>query len=413
MNRTFITSLCVVLGTMTALLVTGCGGNTPATSETPQVIGSGLELQQNPSAQLPGRVVGNLFIPSTTDEQPQGYAHTNHIILNGQSTAIHAPTFTGYTPAQMRTCYGITANGQGTICIVDAYNDQYALADFNAFSAQYGLPQETSTNVTASTNAHFQIVYAQGSKPRNNSGWSQEESLDIEWTHAMAPNAKIVLVECASNGNSDLYGGENVAATQANVHEVSNSWGGGEASNESSTDSNFNHSGVVYFASGGDNGGVKEYPALSVDVVGCGGTTLNLNANSTRSTETAWSGTGCGLSSYEPAVSWQSGISGLSSHRGADDIAAVADPNTGVSVHWNSGWYIFGGTSVACPMITAMVNGAATNRSGAAAENTQIYSKRGTSSLFDVTSGTAGSFSAGTGWDYPTGCGTPNGTSAF
>ena len=411
MNRTVKLSLSAAIAAMSLSLV-GCGGNGPAGNQGTPAMQGRIELQMNPSNTILGTVVDNLLIPDTTSPQAPGLAHTDHIILNGRSKVREA-VFTGYTPAQMRPCYGISSSGQGTICIVDAYNDQYALADFNAFSAQYGLPQETSSNVTSSSNQHFQIVYGNGSKPANNSGWSQEESLDIEWTHAMAPNAKIVLVEAANNSNTNLYNAENVAATQANVHEVSNSWGGGESSGETGTDSYFSHSGVVYFASGGDSGGVKEYPALSKNVVGCGGTTLSLNGSNGRSSETAWSGTGCGLSTYEAAVSWQSGISGLSSHRGADDIAAVADPNTGVSVHWNGGWYIFGGTSVACPMIAGMVNDSASNRSGASAENTQIYSKRGTGSLFDVTSGKAGSFSAGAGWDYPTGCGTPNGTSAF
>ena len=349
----------------------------------------------------------NIQVPDSTLPQGQGLAHTNHVILAGKSKIMPA-AFTGYTPSQMRTCYGISANGSGTVVIVDAYNDPYALNDFNTFSAQYGLPQETSTNVTASTNQHLQVVYASGSKPRNNSGWSQEESLDIEWSHAMAPNAKIILVEAASNSNNNLYGADDLAATYG--HQVSNSWSGGESSGESSSDSHFNHSGVVYFFSGGDTGGARGYPSESVNVVGVGGTSVTLNSNGTRSSETAWSGTGCGPSAYEPIPSFQSGLSdGV--HRGDDDVSAVADPNTGVSVHWNTGWYIFGGTSVACPMIAAMVNDAGSNRASGNAENTWIYSHG--SSFYDVTSGTAGSFSAHAGWDYPTGMGTPNGTGGF
>ena len=412
LNTTVKLSLCAVLGTMAIFFVTGCGGQTPAGNATtnlvsnPAVRGQGIQVA---SARGLGQEVDNIVIPSTTSDRTPGTAHTNHLILNGQSKNQPA-AFTGWTPSQMRTCYGITANGSGTIVIVDAYDDKYALADFNTFSAQYGLPQETSSNVTSSSNQHLQVVYASGSKPRFNSGWSQEESLDIEWTHAMAPNAKIILVEAASNSNNNLYGADDLAATLG--HQCSNSWGGGESSGETGTDSHFNHTGTVYFFSGGDNGGAIEYPSSSPNVVACGGTSVSLNANGTRSSESAWSGTGCGHSAYESIPSFQAGHSD-GTHRGTDDIAAVADPNTGVSVHWNTGWYIFGGTSVACPMIAAMVNGAGTNRSGGPAENAQIYSKLGTTSLYDVTSGTAGSFSAHSGWDYPTGCGTPNGTTAF
>lgn len=362
---------------------------------------------------MSGSVQDNIFIPDSTRVQGPGFARTNHMFLNGRSKNQPA-AFTGWSPAQMRTCYGITGNGTGTIVIVDAYHDKFALADFNQFSAQYGLPQETSTDVTAASNQHLQVVYQGNRQPRYNQGWSQEESLDIEWAHAMAPNAKIVLVECQSNSNTNLYAGDDLAATIANTHQCSNSWSGGESSSETGSDGHFNHTGVVYFFSGGDTGGVKGYPSTSVNVVAVGGTNLSLNVNNTRATETAWTDSGCGLSSYEPRPSFQNGISGIvGTHRGDDDISAVGDPNTGVSIRWNGGWYIAGGTSVSCPMIAAMVNTSGTNRASGNAQNTAIYAALGTGSLFDVTSGTAGAFSATTGWDYPTGCGTPNGTGAF
>ena len=401
---------------MAVLFVVGCGGNTPGSSATSNVVSAavqrgGVQLVSNPASQIQGTVRDNVLIPSSTMPQGQGFAHTNHVILNGKSK-IQPFSFTGWTPSQMRTCYGISGNGSGTIVIVDAFDDPYALNDFNTFSTQYGLPTEPSTNVTASSNQHFQIVYGGGRKPRFNSGWSQEESLDIEWTHAMAPNAKIILVEAATNSNANLYGADDTAASLG--AQCSNSWGGGESSGETGSDSHFNHAGTIYFFSGGDNGGVIEYPACSPNVVACGGTSVSLNANNTRASESAWNGTGCGLSAFEARPSFQSGVSGVvGSVRGADDVAAVADPNTGVSVHWNANWYIFGGTSVACPMIAGMVNTSGTNRGSGPAENAAIYAALGGSSLYDVTSGTAGSFSATVGYDLPTGCGTPNGTGAF
>lgn len=349
-----------------------------------------------------------------------GEMHTNHLIYVGPRTgpmsAVSAlATPSGYSPAQIHSAYGVAAGGgAGTIVIVDAYNDQYALADFNAFSAQYGLSQETSTNVTSSSNKVLQVVYASGSKPRNNSGWSQEEDLDIEWAHAMAPSAKIVLVEASSASGTALYSANDVAATISGAHQCSNSWGGGEASNESSTDSHFNHSGVVYFFSSGDQGGVRSYPAASPNVVAVGGTSLTLNGSGGRSTETVWNGTGCGPSAYEARPSYQSAVSGVvGTHRGIADVAAVADPNTGVAVRWNGAWYVFGGTSVACPVIAGIVNRTGTNRGSASAENTFIYSGLGGANFFDVTSGLAGSYSAKVGYDFPTGVGAPKGTAGF
>jgi len=378
----------------------------------------------------------DIMVPPTSVELPGDIgvnSHTNYLVNVTKSTEnstsivlpLHGPVAlgsspSGLSPAQVRAAYGLASTGgSGVIAIVDAYNFPSALNDFNVFSAQFGLPQETSTNVTSSSNQHFQIVYAQGSQPNNNGGWALEEALDIEWAHALAPNAKIVLVEAASNSNANLYGAEDVAKAIAGVKEVSNSWGGGESSGETSNDSHFVQSGVVFFASGGDSGGAIEYPACSVNVVAAGGTSLHMSGT-TKTGETAWSGTGCGVSAYEPIPSFQSGVAGVTgSGRNADDIAAVADPNTGVSVYDStryqglSGWLVFGGTSVACPCLAAMHNLSGSTLGSSAAENAHIYAARGGSSLNDITSGTAGSFSAGAGYDKPTGCGSPNGTGAF
>jgi subtilase family serine protease len=365
----------------------------------------------------------NILIPETS-VRIAGEMHTNHLIYIGPDRHLNlslargaspAATPAGYGPAQILQAYGVpSGGGSGTIVIVDAYHDPYALADFNAFSAQYGLPQETSTNVTASTNQVLQVVYANGTKPRTNSGWSQEADLDIEWAHAMAPKAKIVLVEAGSNSNTNLYKADDVAATIAGAQQCSNSWGGGEASGEASSDSHFNHPGVTYLFSSGDNGGVRDYPAASPNVVAVGGTSLLLDGSNNRSSETVWNGAGCGPSVYEPRPSYQSGVSGVvGSARGIADVAAVADPNTGVAVRWNGGWYVFGGTSVACPVIAGIMNTSGTNRGSALAENTFIYGGLGGANFYDVTSGSAGSYSARVGYDFPTGVGSPKGIAGF
>jgi kumamolisin len=357
----------------------------------------------------------NIVLPETSVPWV-GEMHTNHLVYVGPDKGLNAfATPSGYGPSQILKAYGIPASGgSGTIVIVDAFDDPYALADFNAFSAQYGLPQETSTSVTASTNRVLQVVYAGGKKPRANSGWSQEADLDIEWAHAMAPNAKIVLLEAATNSSANLYAADDLAATIAGVRQCSNSWGGGESSGETSSDSHFNHPGVVYLFSTGDTGGARDYPAASPNVVAVGGTSLTLDASGNRSTETVWNGTGCGPSSYETRPAYQNGVSTVvGSARGIGDVAAVADPNTGVAVRWNGGWYVFGGTSVACPVIAGIVNTSGSNRGGAVAENTFIYGGLGGANFFDVTSGSAGSYVARVGYDFPTGVGSPKGTAGF
>jgi subtilase family serine protease len=351
--------------------------------------------------------------------------HTNHlIILNGET--IHPDTggsgpSGSMIPSDLRRFYNLpSTGGSGIIAIVDAYNDPYALSDFNTFSSlsYIGLPTETSTNVTSSTNKVFQVVYASGKKPSNNSGWSQEEALDIEWAHAMAPNAKIVLFEAASASNSALYAAVDAARNYVDgnglrTKVISMSWSGGESSGETSTDSAHfpQGNGIVYFASSGDTGGLIQYPACSPNVVGVGGTTLNTDANHNLLSETGWSGSGGGISVYETKPSYQVGVANTNAtHRSTPDIAAEADPNTGVLVVWNGGGYIFGGTSVACPCTAGMVDLSGVSYADTQTFLTHVYSGLGGSNFRDITSGTAGSFSCLVGWDFVTGVGSPLGT---
>ncbi len=377
-----------------------------------------------------------VFVPDSSI--PKWYeaglaAHTHHLISIGPQEnpqpiyptefALNGPlaaaTPSGYSPSQIRSAYAVVGAGSKAIAIVDAYNYPTALNDFNVFSAQYGLPQETSTSVTASTNKVFQVVYQGTKKPSNNASWNEEEALDIEWAHALAPSAKIYLVEANSASYANLFAAIQKAATLTGVSEVSNSWGGSEFSGETSYDSYFTTSGIVFFASAGDTGGAQEYPSESPNVVAAGGTTLNLSGTTVTS-ETAWSGSGGGPSSYEARPSYQSGISSIvGSVRGAPDLAADADPNTGVAVYDSTsyagyvGWLVFGGTSVASPVLAGITNAAGTFRASSNAELTAIYSKLGTSSFRDITSGSAGSFTAKVGWDFITGVGAPVGASGL
>ncbi len=394
-----------------ALIVSGCGQRMANRIVAPQ--GATRAAALPGQAQYPNDP--NIQIPPSSVPVP-GEMHTNHLIYVGPDRHLStAGNPSGYSPAQILTAYGIPANsGAGTIVIVDAFDDPYALSDFNGFAAQFGLPQETSTNVTASTNQVLQVVYASGRKPRYNSGWSQEEALDIEWSHALAPKAKIVLVETASNSGSNLYGGDDLAATISGAGQCSNSWGGGEYSGETGSDGHFNHAGVVYFFATGDRGGSQDYPAASPNVVAVCGTSLTLTGSNTRASETVWTGTGCGPSKYEPRPSFQNAVATIvGAARGIGDVAADADPNTGVAVMWNGSWYVFGGTSVATPLIAGIVNVSGSNRGSGPAEDAFVYGGLGGASFFDVTSGSAGSFSALAGYDFPSGVGAPIGTGGF
>jgi subtilase family serine protease len=370
----------------------------------------------------PGQVVRaardgerDILIPGSSIEGPADRgvrAHTNHMIV---MQAAAAATPYGLSPAKAWQAYGLPSpnlRGTNTIAIVDAYDYPTAANDLKAFSTMFGLPQ-----------ANFQVVYANG-KPAANCGWAQEEALDIEWAHAMAPYANIILVEAASSSFTDLMAavdkaGKTLNPTGANLYagQISMSWGGSEFSGEASYDSHFQTPGVVYFASSGDTGGVTIYPGVSPNVVSAGGTTLTVDASGNRLSEKGWSGSGGGPSKYEKRPNFQAVVSGIvGAQRGAPDFSFDADPNTGVAVYDStvcqgmSGWLVFGGTSVASPSLAGIVNAAGSHYLNSAAELTTIYNGLGVSSHFyDITSGTAGTYSAKPGWDFVTGVGSNQG----
>jgi subtilase family serine protease len=360
---------------------------------------------------------GTVVWPDSSVEHDQDVghrSHTNHQILIHPQSGGGSPA--GMSPTAIRTAYNLPAyslgqaQGSQTIVIVDAFDYPSAVADFNSFSATYGLPQETGDGSV------LQVVYAKGTKPVYNAGWSQEAALDIQWAHAMAPSAKIVLVEAASNSNADLLQAVDVAGTIPGVRQVSMSWGSGEFSGELAYDNHFAVSGVVYFASSGDSGGKVIWPSASSKVVSAGGTSLMINLSGTV-TETGWSGSGGGTSRYLPRPAYQNAVQGaVGSSRGTPDVSFDADPNTGVSVYWQGGWYVFGGTSVASPSLAGIFNLAATTNGFAAnstAELTTVYGSMSASAINpgaandfrDIVSGSAGKNRCKTGYDLVTGIG--------
>ncbi len=386
---------------------------------------------------------GRVIVPDSSIEHVQDIgvrAHTNHLVFVPASPpSPAASTPSGYSPSILRSAYnlpssvtqGSTNGGNGVIAIVDAYDYPTAQSDFDTFANQYGLPLSTS-NQCNGLNPCFVRVYATGTKPRANCGWAQEEALDIEWAHAMAPYAQIVLVEAKSSSFSDLLYAVDVATKIVNsggyvvaggtpltkAGEVSMSWGGSEFSSEAGYDTHFNNTKyAVYFAASGDTGGQTIYPSASPYVVAAGGTTLNMN-NSSFVSETGWSGSGGGPSKYEPIPAYQTYIQGIvGSARGIPDFSFDADPNTGVSVYDStscqglSGWLVFGGTSVASPSLSGIVNSAGNFYGNSTIELDNVYAslcnttQLCTSNFRDITSGKAGSNTAVAGWDFVTGVG--------
>ncbi|HEX8109815.1 MAG TPA: hypothetical protein VF516_18920 [Kofleriaceae bacterium] len=231
---------------------------------------------------------------------------------------------------------------------------------------------------------------------------------------AICPNCKILLVEGDTNSFANLAAAVNTAASLG-AHVISNSYGGGEAGT-AATEAAYNHPGIAVTASSGDSGFGVEFPASSPHVVAVGGTSLRTAANTRGWTETVWSGAGSGCSTVYAKPSWQTDTG--CAMRTVADVSAVADPNTGVAVfapssRSRSAFLVFGGTSVAAPLIGAVY----ANNGGTVNFGSDPYAH--TSALFDVTSGSNGTCSpaylctGGAGFDGPTGLGTPNGTAAF
>jgi subtilase family serine protease len=383
--------------------------------------------------------------PSSTENAGDaGFrVHTNHIILLSGKPKVTGGVPGGENPGSLACVYNLVSptqnpgcltnpssttfinatGGSGTIAIVDAYDYPTASEDLNTFSAQFGLPAP-----------NFQVVYATGQKPSGDCGWNQEAALDIEWAHAMAPMAKIVLVEAASNSTFDLLTAVDKATSivqQAGGGQVSMSWGGSEFRGETYYDSHFNTAGVAYFAAAGDAGGRVIWPGVSANVISAGGTRVNRDASGNFTSEAAWSkelcgggscGGGGGPSRYVRRPPYQNAIQSIvGSSRGTPDFSFDADPYSGVAVYENSplcsgtnaGWMVFGGTSVASPALAGIVNSAVggTQKLGSGGpsyqEQTLMYSggSAGYGSEFrDITAGYTG-YSARTGWDFATGIG--------
>lgn len=342
---------------------------------------------------------------------PKTMAHLPiHIKYDATSTYQH-----GLRPSQIKNAYGVnqlsnTGAGQ-TIAIVDAYGSPSIQQDLQAFDQEFGLPA-----------ANLQIAYPGGKPHKSDGGWALETSMDVEWAHALSPDATIMLVVAPSASLSDLLSAVDYA-TSHGAQVVSNSYGSSEFSSVTNDDSHFNHSGVAYVASAGDSGSEVEWPAVSPDVIAVGGTTLNVDNNGNYLGESAWSGSGGGTSNYESRPSYQNNwTSVVGSSRGVPDVSFDADPNSGVAVYdttrdqGQAGWFQVGGTSLGAPCWAALIalsdQGRTTPLSSfqALSDLYQIAGLTGSTGYrtdyHDITSGSNG-FNAQSGYDLVTGLGSP------
>ncbi len=421
-------------------------------------------------------VLSRISIETLEDRVVPANFHPQFIINDHGTLTTNVRTHTdytgdisGYEPAQLRTAYGINdilfngAQGTGagqTIAIIDTYNDPNIFSDADMFDQQFGASSDSSQTLYQQFGpaSSFLKVFNQAGQQINPShtavpidptgGWEFEESLDVEWAHAIAPGATIDLVVANSPTYQALFTAVKSAAKLPGVSVVSMSFGGGEFSQQTSFDGDFTtpagHQGVTFVASTGDYSS-GEYPAFSPNVIAVGGTTLNLNADNTIQSETAWStlsdysyspasGTGGGASTVEPEPDYQLGVQ-QTGFRTAPDVAFDADPTTGVAVfdtfRTSAPWNEVGGTSLGAPAIAglmAIVNqGRTLNGQGTFnATNPQqalsaLYSVP-SGDFHDITTGTIYTgffygvftgpvYSAGPGYDEVTGLGTPVGNS--
>ena len=401
-----------------------------------------LGFAQSVSAQNP-HPKRHVVVPESSIAPPGNtgtFAHTNILLsvpesgpfaIDVHSQANGLPPVPGLffeTPASLACVYRLVRNpspgcnpdqttrtvsgGSNAIAVVDSFDDPNAAADLATFSSVFGLPP-----------ADLTVVYASGSEPPldPSGGWELEESLDIGYAHAMAPRARIFLVEAASNSGNDVL---NAIALAGNLvaenggGEVSMSFSFGEFAQETTLDGIFTTPGVVYLASAGDGPGA-EWPATSPNVIAAGGTTISRNSSTGQFLlENTWQRAGGGPSLFEPRPHFQDAIASIvGTTRGTPDLSFDANPNTGVwIVDTNQfqgqpgGFFIVGGTSVSSPALAGVINNAGEFRHSSQAENSVIYQHVfSTGGDFrDITFGNCGvniSNFASSGWDFCTGVG--------
>ncbi|HEX4436768.1 MAG TPA: IPT/TIG domain-containing protein [Solirubrobacteraceae bacterium] len=350
--------------------------------------------------------------------------------------------FAGFlTPERLHDAYELPdetpAGSTQTIAVVDAFDDPTVEADLAVYDKQFGLAPCTTEN------GCFKKVNQKGEAaplPKVEGGWGTEISIDVQMARAICQSCHILLVEAKTEDFSDLGTGVNAAA-KLGATEISNSYGGTEQPSYTALgNADYNHPGVVVAASSGDCGYLNKdcpedtvganFPADSPDVLSVGGTSLSQVAGIW--TSTTWEEGGSGCSTLFSAALWQSAVedfaaTGCGSGRAIADVSAIGDPNTGVDIYDSTpeepgaptGWGVWGGTSVAAPIVAAEF-GLAGGASGVSYPSATLYTHAGEpASLYDVVSGDNGKCASATickatsGYDGPTGLGSPVGLGAF
>ncbi|HXM56959.1 MAG TPA: S8 family serine peptidase [Candidatus Dormibacteraeota bacterium] len=386
---------------------------------------AGLVLGVGPSSALAAPTPAPTVVHSCVTESRAGFASCLALrradaasvtrLAPGAITPNALPS--GFGPADLLSAYNLPAGaGAGqTVAIVDAFSNPNIASDLATYRTTFGLGAANLTIVNQSGQT--------SPLPSTDVGWGEEESLDVDMVSAIAPAAHIILVEANDNSLANLGAAVNEAVALG-AKFVSNSYGGGESPSETTSDTQFyNHPGVAVTASSGDSGFGVEFPAAATNVIAVGGTSLVRNTSARGWGETVWSGAGSGCSADIAKPARQANVATNCARRAVADVAAVADPNTGVAVADTFGtggtFFVFGGTSVAAPIIASVFAVAGAPAAGSTPAN---FPYANPSSLNDVTSGTNSRrcrtsqgvlCRAAVGWDGPTGLGTPNGTGAF
>ncbi|QLG88938.1 S53 family peptidase [Chitinibacter bivalviorum] len=444
------------------LTLQGCGGGAATTSASTST-SANLSADAPTNIELKPTYQFTAALPNDPNEVQHPSTFTAADKAPGSTTAFAATSTTIFNPAQIRAAYGLPAipaagtkltaaqlaslgSGQ-TIYIVDAYHDPNVATDLAIFNAKFGLPSCTTTVLNSASKlplaaptagaCNLTVAYANtanglsSTPPAYNSGWQGEIALDVEWAHAIAPLARIVLIEGQDAMITSLYSAVGVA-NKMGAGAVSMSFGANEGSWVSFYDANFGAAGMTYLAASGDNGAGVSWPAVSSKVLSVGGTSLSYSGSGARS-ETAWSGSGGGVSAYLAMPAYQNyvsipGKSATKPMRTVPDISFNSNPSTGQYMYMtpqgsSTGyWYGVGGTSIAAPQWAGLI--AISNAQRALAGKavlgqvqTALYKNIGAvattyaASLLDVKSGSDGTCAycyARAGYDQVTGLGTPN-----
>lgn len=354
--------------------------------------------------------------PAARPGQVRCLAKVRTDLHGGRGARDRAAPPAGYGPADLRSAYDLPASGGAdqTVAIVDAGDAANAEADLAVYRDTYGLPACTTAN------GCFRKVNQEGaaSPLPDDQGWSVEIALDLDMVSAACPDCHILLVEADDAGYGPMATAVDTAAALG-ATEISNSYGGGDYNGVDRYAASYRHPGVAVVASSGDGGyGNPSAPAEYPSVIAVGGTSLRRADNARGWSESAWSMSGTGCSAYLAKPAWQHDPN--CPNRMIADIAAVADPDTGLAVYetgQSTGWIVVGGTSASSPLVAGII--ALAGNPGQYPDASYFYAHA--DGLHDVVTGASAGVDCGgdylctalPGYDGLTGNGTPNGIAAF